>query len=371
MQKIKTLVVLLVLAGVGYGVHVIMNKPPTEMPVEVAGQTEDDWHVNVNMGGLPSPGTPTGSTLSRPEPLPSSVSEKPLQSGFPEQAVSAEGPSSLMSDDRISARTDGRSSDHAEADHHHPGHHDSEPHGSLGVDPFDAAWAEVVRNLESNDLATALFTLTPLVDNPDLNSQQAAQVRTLADQLAGTVIYSREYPLEASYVVSQGETLEMIAQRYKVSAEFLARVNGIASTNRTTNGEPLYMFSPGTSLKVVTGPFTAQLNRDRGEMVIYLQRYYAGRFAISLGPDAPATTGMHRVTEMQPGRAFFAQGHEVPASDPRNPYGRHWIGLGGSVGIHGMPLTESNLSGGSIAMTPADVADAYILFTRDTRVTVR
>ena len=362
MQKIKSIVVLLVLAGVGYGVHVIMNKPPGEMPEEVAGQTEDDWRVNIEMSGLPSPGTAGSSTESRPGPLPTALSETRLQPGFEGQPVSAEGPSSLMSGNRFSARPTDGPADHVESDHHHSAHHDSEPNDSLRVDPFDATWAAVVRNLEKDDLATALFTLTPLVDNQDLNSQQAARVRALADQLAGTVIYSREYQLEPSYVVRQGDTLERIAEHYKVSAEFLARVNGIESP---------YTLTPDESLKVVTGPFTAQLNRDRRELVIYLKRYYAGRFIVSLGPDAPTTTGMHRVTEMQLGRAFFGQGYEIPASDPRNPYGRRWIGLGGSVGIHGMPLTESSLSGGSIAMTPADAADAYILFTRDSRVTVR
>ena len=157
------------------------------------------------------------------------------------------------------------------------------------VTPWLAVWwgsRSVRRDLEfspselaDRDYAQALFTLSLCYGDPSLTSQQQDRVLPLLDQLAGTVIYSREHHLLQPHTTQPGETLAHIASRYSVPPEFLARVNGL----------PLNaVLPPGQNLKVVQGPFRGQLDLTRRELTLFLNRHYAGRFVVSVGRDAPA-----------------------------------------------------------------------------------
>ena len=58
----------------------------------------------------------------------------------------------------------------------------------------------------------------------------------------------------------------------------LAKINGISASHRLVAGE---------SLKVMRGPFRAEVSLDNREMALFLGRYYAGRFPIRVGADLP------------------------------------------------------------------------------------
>ena len=105
----------------------------------------------------------------------------------------------------------------------------------------------------------ALFALTVWYGEPSLNAEQNQRCVNLLDQLAGSVIYSQDSFMEPAYVVQEGETIEDIAAKYSVPLEFLARINGV---------EPPYQLYPGETLKVVRGPFRAEVNGQKtGAMV--------------------------------------------------------------------------------------------------------
>ena len=77
-------------------------------------------------------------------------------------------------------------------------------------------------------------------------------------------------------MVRRNESLDEIAERYNVPLELLQKINGI------DNPEVLV---PGTELKVVTGPFRANMDLPGQELTLFLNGLYAGRFPITIGRE--------------------------------------------------------------------------------------
>ncbi|HEV7280743.1 MAG TPA: LysM peptidoglycan-binding domain-containing protein [Pirellulaceae bacterium] len=182
----------------------------------------------------------------------------------------------------------------------------------------------------------ALAALSVIYGNPDLPSPEKEELRDLLDALAGKVIYSQEHLHQPAHVVQPGDTLDSIAAAYSITPEFLARINGLDPSNRSA-GEP------GTSLKVVRGPFRAEVrlrSNVAGTLTLYLGELYAGRFDVELGQDNPPFPGKYKVHDKQADRPFYtADGSIIPAEAPENPYGGRWIDLGSGISLHGGPAT--------------------------------
>jgi hypothetical protein len=189
-----------------------------------------------------------------------------------------------------------------------------------GSGGFEEVWQSAHSKLAAGQIADALFTLTIWYNDPSLSIADRDRLIPLLDQLAGTVIYSREHHLAAPFVARGGETLESIAKQYNVPAEFLSRVNGIPTATS---------LSPGQTLKVVPGPFRAELDLGRRQLTLFLNHYYAGRFSVGVGRDLPAVIEQMEVVEKTGAKAFRdpQTNHEIAAGAPDNPYGSHWIGL--------------------------------------------
>ncbi len=151
----------------------------------------------------------------------------------------------------------------------------------------------------------------------------------LLDPLAGRVIYSREHLVAPPYMVRRNETLADIAQQYNVPMELLQKINGIETPN---------VLVPGTELKVVTGPFRAEVNLPAQELTLFLNGLYAGRFPITIGRDPAPVVGDFKVREKREDRDYFSmEGRKIPAGNPANPFGSVWLDLGREVCIHGSP----------------------------------
>jgi len=142
--------------------------------------------------------------------------------------------------------------------------------------------AEAIANgqacLAKQDYLHALDEFSKCFDNPNLSPADASRVQELLDQLAGTVIYSREHLIEAAYTVAPGESLQAIADKHRVPAGLLAKINGVA--------DPNYLQS-GSQLKVVKGPFDGVFDKGRGKLTLFLDGMYAGSFPLTPGFDFP------------------------------------------------------------------------------------
>jgi LysM repeat protein len=225
---------------------------------------------------------------------------------------------------------------------------------------------QVQKTLDDGKLPEALQALTTFYELPNLPEGPKREVEQLLDQLAGTVIYSRQNYLERPYVVQQGDTLDQIAERCGVPALLLARINGI---------EPDQVQS-GQQLKILRGPFTAIVSLERHELMLKLSGgYYAGRFPIGLGTDMQKLEGTYTV-QTKTARPIYRgpDGVNFSADDGGNPLGKYWIGLSDKIGLHGV-IDETGIgrddNRGTICLKDRDIDDLNGILSVGSQVIIR
>jgi hypothetical protein len=220
-------------------------------------------------------------------------------------------------------------------------------------------------------LADSLSDASTLHSEPQWTEQERNQLITLLDQLAGSVIYSREHHLEQAYIVQQGDSWDSIGARYQVPGAFLARVNGLPEEVPPPVTQPL---------KVVRGPFRAEMSLEHRELTLFLGPYYAGRFNVGVGRDLPPDVQVLMVAEKGGARPFVdaTTGQMIPAGAPESPYGQHWIGLVDESGasrpalaVHSVgPAIEASDTRGCITVSDRDADDLKAILSRGSKVAV-
>lgn len=228
-----------------------------------------------------------------------------------------------------------------------------------------AALAEAQTLLQQNQFAAALEKLSAQFDNAAISPDDDRRVMELLDQLAGTVIYSREHLLLPAHTVRPGERLDQVAAQYKTSWELLAKINGLTDP---------WNVPPGTQLKVVPGPFDALVDKSRRRLSVFLDGMYAGSFPIGFGRDRPALDGQYFVNGKTPNPAYVGPDLQLPADDPNNPLGERLLDLGNGQAIHGTS-EPSNLANddarGCIRLSARDSEDVYDILTPGSQVIIR
>ncbi len=219
-------------------------------------------------------------------------------------------------------------------------------------------------HIHDGKLKEALAVLSVFYNAQELTSTQRSDLIDLLDALAREVIYSRRHLMDFPYVIAPGETLEQVAKQYNVPAEVLARINGLELTGEVP---------PSTKLKLVPGPFRAEVDLNRNELTMFVGDLYAGRYPASFGAEQPAKPGVYQVLEKQRNRNYYSSnGMQISAEDPDNPYGGFWIDLGQDVCIHGSPNAEGNPANlGCISLSPLDASDVFGMLASGSQVTIR
>ena len=382
MNTLKSAAVILVLAGVLYGVYTALNKPETQPPPGMTSRDLDDIgppEIDFSVGGQAA------------EQRTADVAAPPAALTLSSESRS---PADLPAAGNSNSST-GRSI-------YGPGDATSDAPGGTPVETADAAGANRRLNYETPDVAshvrtestveprapsslaavafrrdgqlaeqhvadgkfrTALATLSAHY-HADLAPEDRAQLLAWLDALAAKVIYSREHLLESPYVVRGRETLFDVAERLHVPAELLANINGV--------NDPRILVV-GTELKVVPGPMRADVNLAAGELTLFLGELYAGRFPIALGNEPPEPAE-YAVQNKNIDRTYIGpDGRTIPANDPTNPYGQCWIDLGTKACIHGSPQSAApgTQTLGCISLSPQDARDVYAMLVPGSKVVVR
>ncbi|MCL4204561.1 MAG: LysM peptidoglycan-binding domain-containing protein [Pirellulaceae bacterium] len=417
METLKTALVVVLLLAVLYGVFVVLNKPDMTTPPELAWQEVATSPPQLEFGDPPgapaatfppmvttppemkrsitpmadaAPLPPTQSEISDQPPAPVAAetdvtdqgdSESPL----PDYPIPEPAPGTSTYDSRAAAATIDDLSPSVRMDTPSgaarigdPGQPRSVYENSTEVPQppaasrndgrplpaFDAAWQTAMDHLNNRRWADALRTLSVFYDRPEVVAQERQRLVDLLDPLAGKVIYSTEHVLEPPYQVRTGETLQEIADRYQVPVSLLRNINGISDPRN---------LPPGSVLKVVRGPFRAEVHLAKDELALFLGDYYAGRFAVSIGNDPVPEPAEYVVAEKQEGREYFApDGSRIPPLARDNPYGRWWIGLGGDVCIHASAESTPTHGGlGCVSLDPNDAADIFGILSIGSKVMVR
>nr|WP_182867003.1 L,D-transpeptidase family protein [Rhodopirellula sp. JC639] len=212
-------------------------------------------------------------------------------------------------------------------------------------------------------LKEALATLSVFYGMPDLSEDQRRQLLSRLDPLAREVIYSRRHLLEPPRRVTASEDLVQIAKEYDVPPQLLANINGV---------EDPVMVLPGTELKMVRGPFRAEVDLTGQQLTLFLGDLYAGRFEIGVGNDPTPTPGTYTVQEKQTSHVYYDRsGVPIPAGSPDNPYGKMWLDLGGQISIHGSPNTVQPTQNGCISVAGDYADDVYGILSQGSSVTIR
>lgn len=211
-----------------------------------------------------------------------------------------------------------------------------------------------------------------------LEEREATRVRLveLAEQMLFDPKKHAGDSLVSNYVVQAGDTLDKIAKQYKITANLIARVNGLKSKN---------MIRVGQSLKVLNGPFHAEILKGQFLMYVYLQDTLVRQYRVGLGNDGSTPSGEWLVDNKLINPTYFSPRGEgvIDADDPENPLGERWIGLEGvqgeavgqeRYGIHGTNDPASigkNESLGCVRMNNEDVEQLYdMLVAKHSRVRI-
>ncbi|MEO1996500.1 MAG: L,D-transpeptidase family protein [Planctomycetaceae bacterium] len=178
-------------------------------------------------------------------------------------------------------------------------------------------------------------------------------------------IYSAPQPHYINpYEVQPGDQLRLIARKYEVPWEYLAKLN------RT---DPKRI-RPGQKLKVIKGPFSAVVSLSRFELTLHAHGYYVHQYQVGIGKPGTTPTGTFTVKEKLRNPTYYGPDGVVAAENPENPLGERWLGLGDGYGIHGTVEPSSigrSLSRGCVRMYAADVAEAYDLLEVGSEVIIR
>jgi LysM repeat protein len=236
---------------------------------------------------------------------------------------------------------------------------------------------------EASDRGDVLAARSQLSDalREGLPPSQTIQARAELVQIGEETIFSSRVtpgdPFVESYIIRPGDTLAKIANAYDITADLLARINGIEDKDRIRAGQ---------NIKVIRGPFHVVVTRSTFDLDVYLQNTFVKHFKVGLGADQSTPLGEWVVeTKLKNPTYHPARGGRIiAADDPENPLGERWIGLKGVAGeavgqerygIHGTIEPDSigrAVSLGCIRMHNSDVELLYeMLVVGKSRVVVR
>ena len=230
--------------------------------------------------------------------------------------------------------------------------------------------------IDQDHVVDARRALSNALQSGRLSESEVAQARGVLTDLNDRMVFSPEImagdPYSVEYIVQGGDTLSGIVKKMGVQVDwrFIQRINNIKSASG---------IRPGQNLKLVTGPFHAEVDKKSYRIDLFLgegaNQVFVRSYRVGLGEYNSTPIGSFKVrrnsklinpTWVNPRtRAFFA------ADDPMNPIGERWIGLEGieertadlsGLGIHGTIEPETigkDASMGCVRMHSDDVAEIY------------
>jgi len=359
MHSIKTAVVVSILLVVGYAVYTSLNN---ERSASIPSAGGDDWPAAAKVDAPNATMPPGGNPFRQGErPFPSNGGSA-ARSPWRDTAGAASASAALTAGPNRTAPPAAAKSDGPTTQHSSPEGPATTRQATQAVRPGFLEMMEAAgQKIEKGGLVEVLRKLTTLYGRPDLSAEESRQLTELLGQLAGEVIYSRKHHLEKPYVVQPGESLQQIAEQYRVPWQLLAKINGVQDPERLT---------PGSNLKVIRGPFDAIVFLDRFELVLQVNGLYAGRFPIGIGRDPPRLEGTYLVKEKATRPTYYGPNGIINPGQPENPLGKYWIGLDERLGIHGTNDMRNLRRGdgrGAICLGDRDIEDVYDILSAGTQ----
>ncbi len=197
------------------------------------------------------------------------------------------------------------------------------------------------------------------------HKEHRAALQPRLDASARAIFFQPQPHFVEPYAVQANDQLRVIANKYQLSWEYLARLN---------KTEPRRI-QLGQKLKVVKGPFAAIIDLQDYALTVHLQGYYVKRYDVGIGKEGSSPVGKFSVLNKVENPQYTGpDGRVISADDPQNPLGERWIDLGDSYGIHGTIDPDSigkAASRGCIRLRDKDVVEVYDFLVKDSEVVIR
>ena len=184
------------------------------------------------------------------------------------------------------------------------------------------------------------------------------------EELAKSIYFSPQPHYEDAYTIQPGDQLRKIAAQYKLSWQYLARLNQV-------NPRKIRF---GQKLKVVRGPFDAVVDLSDYQLTVLCHGQYVRQYRVGIGKDGTSPIGKFTVQDKLEDPVYYGPDGVIANDDPQNPLGERWIDIGDSFGIHGTIDPQSigkSESRGCIRMLNEDVAEVYDFLTIGSTVWIR
>ncbi len=376
MNTVKTGMVVVVLLGVLYGVYRVLNMPDPHLVTDEEFPPEFADGPDIDIG-MEFPGESNTSASIQPPPtiasngLPNDVSPPPFAQpdasfgqpandsyqGAPLPGGSGTREPSINSLDPGSPENFAKSDTGFPDSTRSPGDRGNQEFGSPersggSLDGLDNAWTKARSLIDEGFFQKALEELSVYYDAPGMSPEQQQELLTWLDALAAKVIYSTEDLLERPHIVTRrGVTLNNIAEEYQVPPQLLFNINR-KKLDESGN------VPAGTELKVVRGPFRAQVDMEEQRLTLFLGNMYAGRFNVTVETDPRTLKGKYVIK------------NRMGPRDALNPIGEWTLDLGGEVLIHGRPLSNGAVRS-CISLSPNDAADVCGILSMGSQVEIR
>lgn len=247
----------------------------------------------------------------------------------------------------------------------------AQPAGSYGqlVGKLGMARLKMATGMQNEqELIETRNALQAIIKDPAAGASLRLDAEFALSALNMVMLKSRQpYGNDQQYVIAKGDTIYVLARKFKISQELLMLVNGITNASRLTIGQRIKIPDLDFSIVVNKGDNTLTLN-NHGE---FFKKYRVRTGEHEYQTPPGDYTIRRKVTNPQ--WTDTKTGKRYEANDPENQLGTRWMEFQGSLGIHEAidPNTIGTYSSsGCVGLERMDVEELYDLVKVGTPVKI-
>lgn len=171
-------------------------------------------------------------------------------------------------------------------------------------------------------------------------------------------------PLDKTYEVKEGDTLEKIAKDYHSTVELLKRSSGLSGNT----------IKPGMRLKITTANYSIVVDKSQNTLTLKSGEEFIKLYRVSTGEHNSTPVGTFKIINKLVDPVWYKAGAAVPPQSPDNILGSRWLGLSKpGYGIHGTTDPVSigkQITAGCVRMVNQEVEELFSIVPVGTEVTI-
>lgn len=226
--------------------------------------------------------------------------------------------------------------------------------------------AEIDALIQNGEWLKAREALLQALSNAqDLAAKDPIE-RALSEVNMKLILSKEETPQTIMYRIRPGDSLYVIAKKFKTSIRLIQLMNGLQSD----------LIRAGAKLKILKGNFSITVSKSDNVLRLFLGDQFFRRYHVATGATSDLTpVGSFTIVNKLENPTWFKAGVKaIPPGSPENELGSRWLGFSKKgYGIHGTIHPDSigqNVTSGCIRMLNNEVEELFNLIPTGTKVTV-